>query len=338
MSAMSSDTEQALASSNEMAEANQALPLHLQQHPQRQVRQHLQQHEQQRLQQRLQQRRPGLIFEVQASVGSTNSVLLDRARQGSMTPTLLMALAQTQGRGRLGRSWIAQAGASLTFSLALPLPRSDWSGLSLVVGLALAEALDAPAATQPPRIGLKWPNDLVLQSPGGVLPRKLGGILIESLPHADGRLAIIGIGLNVRPMTPQAQPLSAGDALATLSQGYACLQELHPGIDAMQALTWVAEPLLDALDAFVRDGFAPSQMRFALRDVLVGNDLTTTLPDCPSGHSEGIDRDGALLLRVAGQQRRVLSGEVSVRLERSATAATTDPVALSILANAVTAC
>ena len=80
-------------------------------------------------------------------------------RHGLLAPCLLVAERQTAGRGRHGRPWRSTPGASLTFSLAWPLTRADLSGLSLAVGVALADALDATAT---PRIGLKWPNDLWL--------------------------------------------------------------------------------------------------------------------------------------------------------------------------------
>ena len=296
----------------------------------------------QRLSQRLHMRLPTLAFEVRDSVGSTNSALIERARQGHSAPALLMALAQTQGRGRLGRSWLAEAGASLTFSLALPLQRADWSGLSLAVGVALAEALDAtpsphaphpphsPDSAQPvkspqrPRIGLKWPNDLMLSTGEGGLPRKLGGILIESLALAGQRVAVIGIGLNLRRLllppqdnAAQVDNANAGVASDALSQGCAGLREIHPGIDAMQALALLTEPLLDAIEAFERDGFAPQQARYARRDLLANRDVTTTLANCPRGRCEGVATDGALLLRVDGQLQRVVSGEVSVRAQPS---------------------
>ncbi len=63
---------------------------------------------------------PGLTVEVAARVDSTNTRLLDLARAGPDAPALLVAEAQTAGRGRLGRGWVATPGASLTFSLALP--------------------------------------------------------------------------------------------------------------------------------------------------------------------------------------------------------------------------
>jgi len=79
---------------------------------------------------------PGLTVEVVASIGSTNTELLARAKRspGQIQPCLLVAEQQTQGRGRQGKGWQSSAGASLTFSLALAMAPADWSGLSLAGG------------------------------------------------------------------------------------------------------------------------------------------------------------------------------------------------------------
>ena len=94
---------------------------------------------------------PGLSIEVVQSIASTNTELAERLRNAArvtrpagdrregrvddLSPQLLVAIDQTAGRGRLGRHWRSAPGSSLTFSLALPLQRADWSGLSLAVGL-----------------------------------------------------------------------------------------------------------------------------------------------------------------------------------------------------------
>ncbi|KPF43227.1 biotin--acetyl-CoA-carboxylase ligase [beta proteobacterium AAP51] len=302
---------------------------------------------------------PGLSVEVLARADSTNTVLLDRARAlagapdavitrpgeldnlgrvaaeptplgrrgADVQPCLLVAEQQTRGRGRLGRDWVSSAGASLTFSLALPLAPADWSGLSLAVGLALAEALDPePAASRDaaaPRLMLKWPNDLWLAGPGGGsgggsggssgsgepaesppgrLGRKLGGILIETVSVGQRRMCVVGVGLNV---LPQAVP--------ELPQGYACLQELRPDITAPAALALVAEPLVRALLQFQAQGFAPLAPAYAARDLLLGQPVSTTLPAVPAGVAEGVDERGALRVR-CGDVHSIVSGEVSVRL------------------------
>jgi BirA family biotin operon repressor/biotin-[acetyl-CoA-carboxylase] ligase len=224
---------------------------------------------------------------------------------------MLVAIDQTAGRGRLGRRWHATPGSSLTFSLALPLHRDDWSGLSLAVGLAVAEALD-PAGR---RIGLKWPNDLILCDPadasgaaaGECKPwrhgRKLGGILIESVPVGAQRAAVVGIGINVLP-----QPVAEAD------YGAAALAELWPDATPQDALARIGEPLVRALLAFDRHGFAPMREAYARRDTLLGQPVRTTDAEMPEGVADGVDADGALKVACGGQIRRVVSGEVSVRL------------------------
>ena len=277
---------------------------------------------------------PGLSIEVVERTVSTNTALLERARvidrpdpedadvlvrrsiessafgrrAADVQPCLLVAEHQSGGRGRQGRSWHSARGASLTFSLALPLAGNDWSGLSLAVGIALADALDPHAPADAPRIGLKWPNDLWLMDDFAAATRrgrKLGGVLIETVAAGRHRLAVIGIGLNV-------QPLAATPAEA--SSGFACLQELDAGIDPPAALARIARPLVEALKRFERDGFAPFAARFAVRDLLAGQPVRTTQTDAPEGIADGVDTHGALRLQVAGGTRLVTSGEVSVRL------------------------
>ena len=136
---------------------------------------------------------PGVVVEAVAEIDSTNSELMRRARAGRTAPTLLVAELQTAGRGRLGRGWQSgdgERGGALAFSLGLPLVPCDWSGLSLAVGLAVAESLH-------PDIRLKWPNDLWWQG------RKLAGILVETAGTGQpgtGRYAVIGIGVNIAPL------------------------------------------------------------------------------------------------------------------------------------------
>jgi BirA family biotin operon repressor/biotin-[acetyl-CoA-carboxylase] ligase len=266
---------------------------------------------------------PGISIEVLPSTPSTNTLLLERVRNSAdVQPCLLVAEEQTAGRGRMGRQWLSQAGESLTFSLALPLAPADWAGLSLAVGLALAEALDPVLPGAAPRIGLKWPNDLWLMDTHNGLGRKLGGILIETVNAGGRRVAVVGIGLNLLPLPAQPQAGSESG----YSQGHASLSELVPEqmpepvpkLSAPEVLARVAEPLLQALLRFEREGFAPLAMAYARRDVLRGLPVNTTLADLPDGVAQGVDDQGALLLQRHGVPHRVVSGEVSVRLQREA--------------------
>jgi BirA family biotin operon repressor/biotin-[acetyl-CoA-carboxylase] ligase len=243
---------------------------------------------------------PGLQVQVVAEDGSTNATLLERARAAprEAAACLLVAEHQTAGRGRQGRAWHAARGDSLTFSLALPYAPADWAGLSLAVGVALADALDPAGA-----IGLKWPNDLWLRDPAPGPGRKLGGILIETVAAAGGRLCVVGVGLNVR-----------AHAFPGLETGHACLQELDPAASAPAVLHCVARPLLQALARFEHEGFGAFAAGFARRDLLCGRSVTTTHAEVPSGQALGVQGDGALLLQdEAGRLHRVSAGEVSIR-------------------------
>ena len=230
---------------------------------------------------------PDFTVEVLPEIDSSNSELMRRARAGHHEPTLLVAERQTAGRGRMGRVWQSQAGDSLTFSLSLPLSPRDWSGLSLAVGLSLAERLH-------PQVGLKWPNDLWWQD------RKLGGILVEAASMGGHSQVVVGVGLNIRPRQSEG-----------LNTPPAALTELRPELSAASCLAEVALPLVQMLKSFEREGFAPLQARFAARDVLTGRRVHTS--DGLVGLAAGVSATGAFQLQTETGLHHIHSAEVSVR-------------------------
>jgi BirA family biotin operon repressor/biotin-[acetyl-CoA-carboxylase] ligase len=263
----------------------------------------------------------GFTVEVLPQVDSTNSELMRRCRAASLADLaagrtaapeaiLLVAEHQNAGRGRLGRQWQSQAGASLTFSLGLPLQPANWSGLSLAVGVSLAESLE-PANGKPPTLQLKWPNDLWLGQ------RKLGGILVETASWGDQRYVVIGVGLNVMQPTEDfsatASPTSwaSGDAQTLPPMAVTSLQALWPGVDAAWALQAVVAPLVQAVLDFEREGFAPFRARFAARDALAGRRVK--LSDGTEGTACGVGAHGALSVQTHKGLQEISSLEVSVR-------------------------
>jgi len=252
---------------------------------------------------------PGFSVEVLASVDSTSSELMRRARDGRLDPTLLVAETQTAGRGRLGRQWKSSAAyegtgvvPALTFSLGLMLAPQDWSGLSLAVGVAVAESLDPTPAGAAPRIRLKWPNDLWLDG-----DRKLGGILVETATFTAGaqapgaaRYVVVGVGLNVLPVLAEGLTTPPG-----------CLRELDTRLTAPRALQQLAAPLVHTLLGFATHGFAPFQPRFARRDALAGREVT--LSNGQAGSAHGVGDDGALLVHTPGGMQAITSADLSVR-------------------------
>jgi BirA family biotin operon repressor/biotin-[acetyl-CoA-carboxylase] ligase len=232
---------------------------------------------------------PGFTVEVVPEISSTNSELMRRVRCGAGDPVLLVAERQTAGRGRLGRAWHSEAGDSLTFSLGLQLSPVSWSGLSLAVGVSVAEALG-------PQVRIKWPNDLWVED------RKLAGILIEtaSFGAQAQRYAVIGVGINVR------RPGGG-----TFSTPPASVDELTPGVSAADVLRRVALPLVQGVQQFEQASFASFGQRFAARDAL--RDRAVRLSDGTAGTAHGTDEHGGLLVHTAAGMTTVTSAEVSVR-------------------------
>ena len=267
---------------------------------------------------------PGFTVEVLPEIDSTNSELMRRFKGGpgmppQLEPVLLVAEQQNAGRGRLGRSWQSRRGDSLTFSLGLPLAPADWSGLSLAVGISVAESLDPPEASQArhaarPRIGLKWPNDLWLSTPQG--ERKLGGILVETASWEGLRYLVIGVGINIRPV-----PLADSAPAAAVPPGG--LQTLDASLDSPEALLRIVPALVQAVQGFAQFGFEAFQARFAARDVLAGRIVKLT--GGTQGTAHGVADNGALRVLTAGGMVEVTSSEVSVRPVASESAGGTLP-------------
>lgn len=258
---------------------------------------------------------PGLSIEVLPEIGSTNTELMARGRRGEAAPTLLVAARQTAGRGRQGRTWQAELGATLTFSLGLPLNLADIPGgaspLSLAAGLAIAQALDERRAPHDHSrsVGLKWPNDLWLAG------RKLGGILIEACPApglTEGqRWVVIGVGLNVLP--------------GSTPEGASSLVDIAPDSPPRlgEVLSCIAPALIHSVQQFERQGFAPLHAAFNHRDVLRGQNVglwsipgqypADGQPPTHTGVAQGVDAHGALLVHTDSGAQAWHSGDVSVR-------------------------
>jgi BirA family biotin operon repressor/biotin-[acetyl-CoA-carboxylase] ligase len=152
----------------------------------------------------------GWRLQVLAETPSTNAVVAERARAGEPSGLVVVAEAQTAGRGRLGRSWVSPARAGLTFSVLLrpELPPARWPWLPLWTGLAVATALRDRAGVP---AELKWPNDVLVEG------RKVCGVLAE-VPEPGA--VVLGIGLNVTTHAeelphPQAASLALAGARTT---------------------------------------------------------------------------------------------------------------------------
>ena len=232
-------------------------------------------------------------LQVLQACDSTNLRLQEMAKNGAPPGTLLLAERQTAGRGRRGRSWY-QGPQSLAFSLLWRLPEDrPPSGLSLAVGLAIAEALPVDAQ-------LKWPNDVLLDG------RKIAGILIESAGARNaGPCYVIGIGINL-------------GSTETLPADIAAIADGIPAGDRTRMLARVLDHLVSVLDEFSAHGFPALQSRWQARHAY--QDLAVNLffsegGEPVQGVCRGVDANGELLLETATCIQCIASGEVSLRLQ-----------------------
>jgi BirA family biotin operon repressor/biotin-[acetyl-CoA-carboxylase] ligase len=271
---------------------------------------------------------PTVMSTVLLEVGSTNSWLSDRLRDGGLADLssadmgvfspvqrLVWAHHQSAGRGRQGRAWVSAPGCSLTFSVAFGMSRQDLSGLSLAVGVVVAESLEQLAARQRHdgvehshfKVWLKWPNDLVAgAADSGGWRAKLGGVLIETVPTQQGRACIVGVGVNLERLSGEV----------SASYGATSLSELGLHFDVAAHLPLMAKALFAGLCEFDVSGFSPFAARFASRNALLGLRVHTSSSDCPVGWVRGVGSGGALLLgrdEDSSLRHEITSGEVSIR-------------------------
>jgi BirA family biotin operon repressor/biotin-[acetyl-CoA-carboxylase] ligase len=234
---------------------------------------------------------------------STNTLLLERARGGAPSGSVLACELQSAGRGRRGNRWQSGLGGSLTFSLLRRFRQgaAGLAGLSLATGVAVARALASEGIEG---VQLKWPNDLLHAG------RKLGGILVELQGDAAGPSAtVIGVGINLR--------LRAGlrDAIAQPATDLASIAKQLPPRNRLLASILIE--LAQVLEQFAEQGFAPLRQEWVSRHAHQGRLVTLSSGEGKSmaGRAAGVAEDGALLLQTARGLERCVSGELSLRAD-----------------------
>jgi len=250
---------------------------------------------------RLQQDLPEAPLQVLAVIDSTNQFMmsqLDRWQKGEC----VLAECQTAGRGRRGRQWHSPFGSQLILSLFWRLEQGMASamGLSLVVGIALVEALESQGLAG---IQVKWPNDLYLDG------RKLAGILVEMAATVGGACQmVVGVGMNLQLPLGEAQKID---------QPWAELQSLvaQGRLDRHQLTCAVVRQLRQCLARFEQEGMAPFVARWNALDLYRDQPVRLISGERSwQGIARGIDSQGALLLENdQGELQTLVGGEISLR-------------------------
>jgi BirA family biotin operon repressor/biotin-[acetyl-CoA-carboxylase] ligase len=237
------------------------------------------------------------------SIGSTNDVARELAAQGAPEGTLVIADEQTAGKGRLGRRWLAPPGTSLLMSLLFRphfLALYQAQRLTMVCSLAVAEAIGTVTGLA---AAIKWPIDIVVQG------RKVGGILTELGATSEGLdYVIVGLGLNVNLDFGTVEAMEELAATAT-----SLSQELGREVSRLALLWRTLENVEDRYQR-LQVGELPHG-EWASRLITLHNHVMVDTPQgVVEGWAEGVDADGALILRTnRGERQRVLAGDVTLR-------------------------
>ena len=245
--------------------------------------------------------------------GSTNvDVVRDLRADPASWPdrSLLVADHQDSGRGRRDRSWQTPPGTAVTcsFAVRLAMPPGLYGWLPLLAGLGAVTAVRATAGVA---ASLKWPNDVLVPAApldGWGPYRKVGGILTELEPLADGATAaVVGVGLNDL-QTPEELPVESAGSLATAGARH--VDRLAMLVGLVEALE-VLQPRWDASGGSVRDSGLADEV--ASVTSTLGTRVAVDLPGGTglAGIAERLDDDGALVVRPPqGEPVRVLAGDV----------------------------
>jgi len=248
---------------------------------------------------------------VAAETGSTNADLLAAAREGAREGVVLVAEAQTAGRGRMGRRWTSPPRAGLTFSVLLRpygVPAALLGWVPLLTGTAVAAALPTVTAVKP---RLKWPNDVLVGD------AKLGGILAER----SGSAVVVGIGLNVTQRLAELPEGATSLRLEAAAAQEGTTPDTAQGIPS-DLRTRVLVAVLSALSQRYmvwRDQFNPGdaeasglRQEYLALCTTLGREVTVTLPGgkAVSGTADGIDWAGRLEVGTARGAVPVSAGDV----------------------------
>ena len=232
-----------------------------------------------------------------ASIGSTSDVAAALAAQGDREGAVVVAEAQTAGRGRRGRTWFSPPSSGLYVSVVLAPARARLARdralalLTLAAGVALAEAVELVTGLA---ADIKWPNDLLVGR------RKLAGILAERVSRDT---VVLGYGINVSPM---AYPRELSDRATSLEL------ELGRAIDRSILLAETLAALASRYDDLLEGRFdAILDVWRARAPASRGARVSWETPAGPrSGITAGVDDLGALLVDAGGRIERIVAGEL----------------------------
>lgn len=248
---------------------------------------------------------PGLIgrrLVCLPETNSTNTVAFQLAEDGAEEGTVIIADAQSGGKGRMGRVWSSPPGINLYCSIILRPAVKPYQApqLTFLSAVAVAKAIELSTPLKPE---IKWPNDVLLNG------CKVAGLLNEMSAETDGiNFVILGIGMNLNMTAAQFPPDLRTPATSLL------IEQGRP-VNRVQFTALMLHELDRLYADFRQCGFAPVREEWQKRCNANGREVVVTDGgrDELRGMFSGIDGEGALLVRLPdGRIERILSGDVRV--------------------------
>lgn len=241
--------------------------------------------------------REGVI--VEHTLTSTNTVLKELSRNGTLSGGICLCEKQTAGRGRLDRTWSSPEGCGVWMSVLMQptLPPEQVPLITFCAALAMTKAVRDLTGQD---VRIKWPNDIVLNG------RKLCGILLEAVFNPEGQMGVvIGTGLNVR--RGAYPPELADRAIA--------LEEVCQPPQRHRLIAAYLNALEEAIAAIEQGRISGITKPYHDFSCTLGREVQVLSPaETFTGVALDVDETGALLVRTqTGEVRRVLAGDVSVR-------------------------
>ena len=250
-----------------------------------------------RFRQLLQTRSIGRLCHYMPTIASTNATARLLGRQGHAEGTIVLADAQTAGRGQAGKVWISPPERNVYVSILLrpPLIPAQAPLISLLAAVAVVDILQREGAA----CGIKWPNDVLLHH------RKVAGILTEMETHRDAvQFVVVGIGINVNMAQAELDRCLGPIAPTATSMAAALGREICR--EALLAI--LMESLEGWYDRFRTEGALALHDAWEARSVMCGRRVSARSPEASwEGIAEGIDQAGRLLLRRDGGALVVLT-------------------------------
>src|SRR5512137_1201778 len=242
----------------------------------------------------------GRRIEYYEELESTNTEALRLAMENAPEGTVVIADAQSEGRGRLDRIWESPPSLNLYLSVVLrpDIPAASASLIPLAVGVTVAEVISKYC---PGRVRLKWPNDVLVDG------RKICGILTEMRTRADRvHFIIVGIGVNLN-MRKLDFPREIRETATSLRIGTEC------EIDRLDVAIRLFENLERWYRIFLNGGEAAIRETWLQYAELIGKRIEVVFKsDTQRGIVVGLDENGALLLEGETGVQQVLAGDVYI--------------------------